>query len=78
MLQSIMAHVKLADLLRPFGITSAEEFARRLGLNREHAKKVYAGARPISRSVAGRLKTLTNGSISIDALYALSEGSRRK
>jgi plasmid maintenance system antidote protein VapI len=73
-----MATVTLADLLRPFGIRSADEFAKRLGLNPEHAKKVYAGARPISRSVAGRLKALSNGSISIDALYALSEGKRRK
>lgn len=73
-----MANVTLADLLRPFGIVSAEGFAKTVGLKPAHAKKVYAGIRPVSRAVANRLKAKTNGSISIDALYAVSEGARRR
>ena len=71
-----MKKLTLPDILKPYGIEGPTDLQKILGTSYDHAKKVWMGRLPISKSVARTLKQFTKGALSIDFLFSIEDGRK--
>ncbi len=68
---------EIAAILKTCKLGTADQLAKVADCTEEHAKKILMGHRQISKKIALRLKKHTNGRLTTDYLFSLTEDNRR-
>lgn len=67
----------VADFLRPYGIAAFKDFHETFGGAQNYMREVYAGRISLSKKLAIKIRTFTNGGLSADLLFSLGPENGR-